>query len=179
MLPGNRRFSRALKVVTWQQPACCPSLIPLSSLPCCQSLVLKMGAHPLELLAAVRPQKSSSWMICENNTELPVVHTAVKYKWFPRQSFFFCCVCPTTSWSNLLFVLSFHHEKTRGKQKDKDEHNISAHKRCYKEKDDTNLRGNVSTGNKHSQLRYKLVTSGIYPECYSTFHHWISAKTRI
>lgn len=60
------------------------------------------------------------------------------------------------------------------KQKGEDEHNISAHKRRYSEKktwSDKRLSGNVSTGNKHSQLRY--------PECNVPFHHWIFTKTRI
>ena len=29
------------------------------------------------------------------------------------------------------------------------------------------------------QLRKQVATSGLYPECYSTFHHWISTETRI
>lgn len=40
VLPGNGRFPRALKVVTWQQPAFSPSLIPLSSPPCCHAFIL-------------------------------------------------------------------------------------------------------------------------------------------
>lgn len=39
-LPGNRRFPRALKVITWQQPDFFPSLIPLSSPPCCHAFIL-------------------------------------------------------------------------------------------------------------------------------------------
>lgn len=44
-LPANGRFTRALKVITWRQPACCPSLIPLSSPPCCLSWVFEKWVH--------------------------------------------------------------------------------------------------------------------------------------
>lgn len=179
VLPGNRRFPGALKVVTWQLPAFCHLLIPLSSPPCCHAFILfycflffalyhpiphsialltpflppalwgvtgltscwpqhwvevgkltiikgsiaKMDAHSLELWLLLSHKIHPHWMllsllICGNNTELPAVRAAVKYKWFPHRSQIIFCVCvyPTTPWSYLVFVFAPSWVKTEGKQ---------------------------------------------------------------
>lgn len=90
-LPGNGRFTRALKVITWRQPACCPSLIPLSSPPCCLWSFWKMGAWPLELwppFGRRNPPGLDAFeaVICEKDTELPRVRAAVEFKRFQHQS---------------------------------------------------------------------------------------------
>lgn len=95
-------------------------------------------------------------LIFDNNAELAMRHAAVKYEWF-QWRVVFACVYPTTSWSDLIFVLSPPAWEVYGdvltENKQKDEHNVSAHKRCYSEE------------------------KGV--EWYSTFHHWIFTKTRI
>lgn len=122
VLPGNRRFSRALKVVTWQQSSCCPSLIPQSSPPCCQSLVSNTGAHPLELWLLFSHKKKENHpkldafepLIRENYTGLTAMHAAVKYMQVVSTSladiYFVCIFYPITSWSNLFFSFLLHHE---------------------------------------------------------------------
>lgn len=61
-LPGSRRFSRALKVVTWQQPALCPSLYPSAlSLPAAIPSFVAFSPLP-PLISHFAKHQLSTWI---------------------------------------------------------------------------------------------------------------------
>lgn len=89
----------ALSLLSFTYPSILSSLLSVLSF---ENECASTGA-----VASVQPQKKKSCeldafepLICENNTELPVVHTAVKYKWFSTLAIDLFCVCVCLSQSH-------------------------------------------------------------------------------